>query len=186
MSILERIREEVMALNEQYLSAAEDRYNFFEEHVKYVLQESLELAKTYGADVEIVELAALLHDIALMSKTGTRAEHHITGAKLAGNLLAKYGYPEEKSNRVLKCILNHRSSRSCTSIEEICVADADILAHFDNILMLANNVFRNSTSLPESRSKLKNIFEHDYNDLSDRTRAVFNERYQIICRVVLG
>ena len=186
MSILESIKEEVMILNEQYMSNAEDRYNFWQEHIKYVVQESLELAKTYGADIEIVELAVLLHDIALMSKTGARSEHHVNGANSAKNLLAKYGYPEEKLNKVIKCILNHRSSKNGTSIEELCVADADILAHFDNILMVISNVIRNSSSLPETRKKLRDTFEYDYNDLSDMTKKVFNKRYQTICHVVLG
>ena len=186
MSILESIKEEVMILNKEYMSTSEDSYNFWEEHIKYVVQESLELAKTYGTDIEIVELAALLHDIALMSKTGTRLEHHVNGANIARNLLTKYGYQEEKLNKVAKCILNHRSSKNSTSIEELCVADADILAHFDNILMVASNAIGNSSSLPETRKKLRDAFEYDYKDLSDKTQKVFNERYRTICHVVLG
>ena len=186
MSIFESIKEEVMTLNEQYMANADDSYNFWEEHIKYVVQESLKLSKTYGADIEIVELAALLHDIALMAKVGVRSEHHVNSANLAKNLLAKYKYPEEKSNKVIKCILNHRSSKNGTSVEELCVADADILAHFDNILMVISNVIGNSSSLQETRDKLRDAFEYDYNDLSDMTKKVFNKKYQIICHMVLG
>lgn len=185
--IIEKVRNEVMLLNEQYISQAEDEYNFWEEHVKYVVKEAVDLALKYNADVEIVELSALLHDIALISKPGTRSEHHITGAKLAENMLAKFDYPNDKIDRVCQCVLNHRSSKNGTTIEELCVADADILAHFDNIPMIFSCTFRNTgITLPEVRSGLKESFEYDYNDLSDQTKAEFSDRYKLICQIVLG
>ena len=61
-------------------------------HIKYVVRESIKLAKTYDADLEIVELAALLHDIALVAKVGTKADHHSNGAIIAKELLQKYNY----------------------------------------------------------------------------------------------
>ena len=72
----------------------------------------------------------------------------LNGAMIAKELLKKMNYDTSKMNRVLKCIYNHRSSRNAESIEEICVADADILAHFDNIPMLFNSAFvRNKVNL---------------------------------------
>lgn len=69
----------------------------------------------------------------------------------------------------------------------MCVADADILAHFDNIPMLFNSAFnRNNIKLSEVRSWLKEYFEKDYNDLSDKTKEWFYEKYQLICNIVLG
>lgn len=49
----------------------------------------MKLAKTYHADVEIVELGALLHDISMPSEYGSRKEHHIYGEKIAEELLTK-------------------------------------------------------------------------------------------------
>lgn len=54
------------------------------------------LAKKYGADIEIVSLGTLLHDIALIKKVGRRSDHHINGAKIAEEILNKYNYPQEK------------------------------------------------------------------------------------------
>ena len=62
------------------------------------------LAETYNADKEIVELGALLHDIALMTKTGTRGDHHINGKLIAEQLLSQIDYPYDKKERVLNCI----------------------------------------------------------------------------------
>ena len=69
-----------------------------------------------------------------------------------------------EKEKVLNCIFNHRSSKNATNIEELCVCDADILAHFDNIPMLFNSAFnRNNVKLEEIKSWLKACFEKDYN-----------------------
>ena len=57
---------------------------------------------------------------------------------------------------------------------------------FDNIPMLFNSAFnRNGIKLNEVREWMKNVFEKDYNDLSDKTKEVFNERYNQICEIIL-
>ena len=194
MNIIDNIKSEIMILNEKHMIESEDKYNFWEEHIKYVVQEALFLAEIYDADIEIVELAALLHDVALIAKIGTRKDHHTTGAEIAESMLSKYNYPKEKTDKIKKCISNHRSSKNATNIEDICVADADILARFDNIPMLFNVIMNNvwgdknemNTTLPELKSKMEKSFEYDYNDLSERTKQHFNDRYKLICQIVLG
>ena len=89
--------------------------------------------------------------------------------------------------RVLKCVYNHRSSKNATSIEELCVADADIIAHFDNIPMLFNSAYnRNHIALCDVRVWMKKCFEKDYNDLSEKTKKEFKEKYETICKIVIG
>ena len=78
--------------------------------------------------MEIVKLGALLHDIALICKVGERKDHHINGKILAEEILKKYNYPNDKMNRVLSCVFNHRSSKNATNIEALCVSDADIVS----------------------------------------------------------
>jgi uncharacterized protein len=185
VGIKEAIKEEVMLLNQKYIDEV-DNYNFWEQHVKYVVDEANELAIKYNADKEIVELAALLHDVALMMCVGERKDHHINGALIAESLLLKYNYPLDKIKKVTGCIVNHRSSKNATNNEELCVADADILAHFDNIPMLFNSAFKRcDISLDDINEWMREAFEKDYNDLSDRTKKEFKERYELICHVVL-
>ena len=185
--IVELIEREVRSKIEEYKQNADDHYDFWEEHIKYVYEESQRLAEAYGADMEIVKLGALLHDIALVCKVGERKDHHINGRILAEEILKRYEYPEEKLNRVLGCVFNHRSSKNATNVEELCVADADILAHFDNIPMLFNSAFnRYNVALADVRVWMMDAFEKDYNDLSDRTKEYFTERYKLICGIVLG
>lgn len=33
---------------------------------------------------------------------------------------------------------------------------------------------------------MKEVFEKDYNDLSDKTKENFKKRYELICEIILG
>lgn len=187
MNIVDEIEKEVKDYIEEYKNNSEDHYDFWKEHIKYVCKESVDLAKQYNADAEIVQLGALLHDIALIRQIGDRKDHHINGKIIAEEMLSKYSYPIDKMNKVLNCIYNHRSSKNGTTLEDLCVADADILAHFDNIPMLFNSAYnRCNINLNEVREWMRESFEKDYNDLSERTKESFKERYDQICEIVLG
>ena len=76
-----------------------------------------------------------MHDIAMPSEIGPREEHNVYGAKIADELLTELNYPEDKKERVKECVLRHRGSKKLprNTIEEQCVADADVIAHFDCI-----------------------------------------------------
>ena len=52
--------------------------------------------------------------------------------------------------------------------------------------MLFNSAFvRNKVNLSEIRNWMKNTFEKDYNDLSERTKECFKEKYNQICEIIL-
>ena len=187
MSLVETIRSEVLEEIEKYKNESEDHYDFWNEHIKYVVSEALSLTDEFGADKEIVELGALLHDIALIKKVGERKDHHINGEILAKEILSKHGYDGDKMARVLACVRNHRSAKKANSIEEVCVCVADILAHFDNIPMIFSNILSRSLGdLDAVRKILKKSFEKDYNDLSEKTKIAFHDRYNLICEIVIG
>jgi hypothetical protein len=53
--------------------------------------------------------------------------------------------------------------------------------------MLFNSAFNvHGVPLSEVREWMKNAFEKDYQDLSDRTKELFSERYHQITDVVIG
>ena len=67
------------------------------------------------------------------------------------------------------------------------MADADILAHFDNIPMLFDLAFNiDKVRLYDVRKWMKNAFEKDYNDLSYRTKEDFKSKYGMICEVIFA
>lgn len=187
MNIVDLILKYIKDESDNYKENALDHYDYWNNHISYVYQEALELAKKYNADIEIVSLGALLHDIALIKKVGDRKDHHINGKILADEILTKYDYPDDKKERVLSTVYNHRSCKNATNVEDLCVADADVLAHFDNIPMLFNSAFvRNNISLNDINSYMKEQFEKDFNDLSDKTKEEFKERYNMILDIIFN
>ncbi len=159
------------------------------DHIKYVVKNSIELAKKYEADVEIVELGALLHDIAMPSEIGPREEHNIYGVKITDELLTKLDYPQDRKERVKECVLRHRGSKDLprNTIEEQCVADADVMAHFDCIPSLFHLAFGKNEmglSIEDGTEFVKKKLERDYNKLSSRTKEILKERYENIIKVL--
>ena len=83
----------------------------WDHHIKVVYELAKRYASDYGANLEIVSLAALLHDIASVTNVEFTEEHHIIGATIAEDLLKKEEYPIDKIELIKKCILNHRGSK---------------------------------------------------------------------------
>ena len=159
------------------------------DHIKYVVKNSIELAKKYEADVEIVELGALLHDIAMPSEIGPREEHNIYGVKITDELLTKLDYPQDRKERVKECVLRHRGSKDLprNTIEEQCVADADVMAHFDCIPSLFHLAFGKNEmglSIEDGTEFVKKKLERDYNKLSSKAKEILKERYENIIKVL--
>ena len=101
------------------------------DHVRRVFHMATRLAKTENADLEIVQAAVLLHDVA-DSEAGTaaRENHHIASAAFAAEVLAKEGWPEERLTAVQHCIRAHRfrsKGERPETIEAQVLFDADKL-----------------------------------------------------------
>jgi uncharacterized protein len=102
------------------------------EHVVRVYRLALRIAEKEGADIEIVQAAALLHD-ARGSAPGEdrdeRRQHHIVSADFAGEVLAAEGWLPERITAVQHCIRAHRfrSTEKPDSLEAKVIFDADKL-----------------------------------------------------------
>ena len=170
-AMIKKVRDYVLEINQKYKDEAEDKYDFWDNHIKFVVQRSLELAEIYKADKELVEIGSLLHDIALLSNVGTKADHHENGALIAVEFLTKLGLNQAKIDRIRNIILHHRSSKNAENIEETCVCDADILAHFDS----ANNIIINAKKRGKTPEDIRPWLMKDYNDLSEQTKERLGE-----------
>ena len=80
------------------------------DHVYRVLALAERLARAEGADLEVVKVAALFHDIgrAEERRTQGRVCHAAYGAELVREILKKYGLPEAFIERVAEAIASHR------------------------------------------------------------------------------
>ncbi len=103
------------------------------EHVLRVYRIAERLALAEGADLEIVQAAALLHDSRGSAPGGSgaeRLEHHITSAQFAGEALKQEGWPEERIRAVQHCIRAHRfrhNGEKPQTLEAQVLFDADKL-----------------------------------------------------------
>lgn len=93
------------------------------EHVERVFKTATFLAEEEKADVELVQIGVLLHDLGWT----VRKPHHESGAKLADKILKELNYPEERREKVVKIVLHHHLDLrdKLETLEERIVWDAD-------------------------------------------------------------
>lgn len=182
---VDKIREILLEKCEQHKKNV--GYDYYNDHIKRVVFHALALAKQFDADVEIVELGALLHDISMPSEYGDRSEHHIYSTEIADNLLTSLKYPREKIEQVKKCVFNHsgRNRELRKTIEEHCVADGDALAHFDRIPSLFSLAYNlHGMTLDDGREYVKKRLQDDYNELSEKLKPLYKDKFDIIMSTV--
>jgi uncharacterized protein len=101
------------------------------DHTERVLELCLRIGKKEKANLEILGLAAVLHDIgrAEEDRSGGRVCHGKKGAELAAAILDKYGITAEKVALVVHCIETHRfrGGHRPESLEAKILFDADKL-----------------------------------------------------------
>jgi uncharacterized protein len=106
------------------------------DHVRRVTMLAIRIAQQEGADVAVVRLAALLHDVPVADQdqeadvTKSRGTHHFAAADFARELLLGRGMGTEQVMNVVHCIKAHRfrdQSVQPQSLEAKCLYDADKL-----------------------------------------------------------
>lgn len=93
----------------------------------------------------------------------------------------KYNMSKEDVNLIKKCILNHRGSKlkEKTSPEEICIADADAMAHFYSVPSLLRMVYvEKNMSIDEGADFVLQKLERSYNKLSENGKKIITPQYE--------
>lgn len=150
-------------------------------HIVAAVKNAELLAHKYGADVEVVMIAAWLHDIASITDYSLYELHHIHGAEMAYSLLKEYGYEDQKIFLVQKCIKNHRGSVDSKrdSLEELCVADADAISHFDNIPSLLYLAYcQKGMGIEEGKEFVKEKLTRSFRKLSTESQKYYQEKFK--------
>ncbi len=112
------------------LAGADGSHDF--DHTQRVLRNAEQLGRELPeADMQIVRLAALLHDIARPEETASQGSicHAKLGAELIRPMLNALKVPSEDIERVVQAVLTHRyrDGRMPVSLEAKLVYDADKL-----------------------------------------------------------
>jgi uncharacterized protein len=147
---------------EQRYGTADPLFNYRWEHVTAVVTLALKLAELTGADSEVIEAAAWLHDI--RKDTGTN--HAREGAKAAHEILPTTDFPKKKIGHVAKVIRSHQGlwrKKPLKNLEAQVLWDADKLAkigltsmfHFTPLIVMQGNGRTTQTLIKSARSNNK-------------------------------
>lgn len=100
-------------------------------HVERVLTLSKKIGEKEGADLQVLELAALLHDVGRQEQDEARGKvcHAEIGARKAAAILKEEGFDEATIKAVVHCVETHRyrNSKKPESLEARVLFDADKL-----------------------------------------------------------
>ena len=183
-NIIENVKNEMIKICEE--NKKKSNFDHWNNHIRIVYERGHELAIERNADIEIVDISTILHDVARVKGVGPIEEHNIYGAEVAEEILKRYNYPEEKIERVKRCIYNHIDNPK-ESVEEEIVADADALSHFDDLSTLYYLAFKMlKLDFDQAKDFIKKKLEFDYNKLSKYGKNKYKERYELIVDTLFG
>ncbi len=99
------------------------------DHTERVLGLALEISKGEDMDLDVIKVAAILHDIARNNASDEKDCHAKKGAEIARKILSKTKFPKEKIDGVCYAIKNHRYNPSInlSTDEAKIIQDADKL-----------------------------------------------------------
>jgi putative nucleotidyltransferase with HDIG domain len=179
------ITEEISKLVEEACRKESNSFGYgaWSHHIASVAKYARILAKKLGADVEICELAAYLHDYASVYNKDWYPEHHLYGATLAGDVLESYGYPQERVEMVKYCIVAHRASKDIKreTLEAEIIASADAMAHFDNVDSLLYLAYtKHKMGIDEGAAWVLAKLERSWDKMMPEAKNLIREKYEAI------
>lgn len=125
----EKLFERIEAEAKKFFQSARGSHDW--DHTGRVLQLCLRIGRKEKADLDILKLAALLHDIGRAEEDQSNGKicHSRAGATMARNVLEAYGVEQDTIDRVIHCIQTHRFRKRAvpTSKEAKILFDADKL-----------------------------------------------------------
>lgn len=125
MNILEKIKREVR----QKLTHVNSCHEW--EHTERVFNLAMNIGKKEKADLEVLGLATILHDIARkeQDESGGKIDHAERGAVLATEILRRNNFSEQKIRNIAHCIKSHRYRNDVIpeTVEAKILYDADKL-----------------------------------------------------------
>lgn len=146
------------------------------EHVDRVLKIATFLAKKERGDLELVQVAALLHDVGWV----VGQPHNKTGAKLASDILKKLKYSPQKMEKVLKIVLRHPMDfrDKLETLEEKIVWDADKIDLLGAVGIARGFHWEGKRSFESAVKLAFQVFTPIYNSLNTSTAKQISKKRQ--------
>lgn len=179
-----KIRQEVCETVKEAAYSPDNKFSstVWAYHILPVVEHSLRLGRELKADLEVLELASLLHDYAALVNYKYYKKHHIYGARLAGDILNNLGYPKDKIKQIQECIFCHRGSvpMNKKTIEAKILASADAMAHITempDIFFLAFHVHGLETY--EGCQWIKGKINRSWKKIMPEGKEIIQEDYDL-------
>lgn len=122
-----RTIEDIKAFATNAFKGAQGSHNW--EHTLRVFTLCMHIGEKEGADLEVLKIACLLHDVARSYQDESKGKicHARKGAEIAGDLLEKYPISDEQKANIIHCIRSHRfrGNHKPETIEAKVLFDAD-------------------------------------------------------------
>ncbi|MGE5293474.1 MAG: HD domain-containing protein [Solirubrobacterales bacterium] len=153
---------------------------FFDEHLSVVARYATELGRTLGADLEIVELAAWMHDLSAIQDFAALPKHAVLSAEIARRILPEHGYPLDRVERVAKCIASHSAPIQVGSgpIEEVCISNADAMSQIVRPAYWSYYMFHvRQFGFANGRDWLRQRVESNWTALIPQAKAIIENEY---------
>lgn len=98
-------------------------------HTLRVLVTAREIGCAEGADMDILEMAALLHDVAKLDQRSDDIHHAVLGSQIADKFLMGLTIPVEKREKIVEAVRFHSldTHQEDLSLETLVLKDADRL-----------------------------------------------------------
>jgi putative nucleotidyltransferase with HDIG domain len=148
-------------------------------HLKPVIDYSKELAKKYNANLEVVWLSAILHDLARLDDL---EPHDEISAERAYDMLLEKRFSKEIAEEVKKTILTHRCKKhKPQTLEQKILATADAMSHFKTPFYFWFSSISSKPLKEQLEGSLQKI-ERDYNEkifFEDEKESVKKE-YEVL------
>jgi len=162
-------------------------YGIWTHHITQVVKNGKLLAEIFKADLEIVEIAALLHDYASVKDEALYKDHHIHGQIEAEKILRNFNYPEEKIAAVKHCIAAHRGSvpMERKSAEAECIANADAMTHIEQVPSLLHSAYvLKKMGIDDGAKWVRSKLERSWNKLTFQVQERIREKYESALKIL--
>jgi putative nucleotidyltransferase with HDIG domain len=155
------MRTKNILLAEEFASRYNKRYKSWplQRHVDLVRKSALELADIEKADKEVVEIAAILHDIGKYKDNKT---HHEISYNLAKEFVNKLELSGTQKDLILKCVLKHRFK----FVSEDNEIEVKIIQSADALGSLFDDELQENRRKTKSKEDMLSLYEKSFKKIS--------------------
>lgn len=160
--------------------------SFYRFHINSVERYALDLATHFGAQKELVHIAALIHDISAIRDFEHLSQHHLLGAVIATEFL-KGRIPDDACETIADAIRNHNSPVIDAAPESVVLSHADAMSKFDApVYWIAYALKRRFATLDESLHWYSTLLSTTYAMMEPVARKKIEEKYAGVQIILKG